>query len=116
MSILSKLSAVDNNAMRHPYHFNRTPTVSVSVDEIGIAVDAGIATVYEFALTGKIEVIFGANKAQYHDALRNAEKLFLARLYGDLLPLVRECKRAIYAGDAEQALEALTRIDKEMGL
>lgn len=116
MSILDKLSAVDNHQIRNPYHFNRTPIVSVSVEEIGVAGDNGFATVYEFALTGKIQVNFGANKAQYNDALRNAEKPFLARLYGDILPLTRECKRAIYAGDAEQALEALTRMDTEMGL
>lgn len=116
MSILEKLQVVDRQHQRPSDFSEPVSLVTLNVAETGNMVSAGLATTFEFALTAKLEIRFGANKAQYNEALKNAQKQMLIALYGDILPHVYACKSAIFAGDAAQALTMLGRIEKEIGL
>lgn len=115
MSILDKLTETDTG-FRRPGWPSRPAVLSITCEQTEPEAIGGPATQFEFELRGEIAVRFFANKAQFNDAKRNAQKLFLLKLYGDIIPLLYEVRGAIFDGDPETALSALGAIEKEIGL
>lgn len=68
----------------------------------------------EYLLSATVGVVFSCNQAQYKDALKNAENLFLMKLYEDVLQDLTEVKGLLYAGDDSAALEAITTIQQNL--
>lgn len=68
----------------------------------------------EWYLTGTLRVKFWANKVQFDDALKIAEKVMIARLYGDILAELPELRLAINSGDRRDCFNVCDRIEAKL--
>lgn len=115
MAILEKLE----ERMTRNRRTNLWPEPSMlemACDKTGIATGPRYSDQEEYELIGKLRVSFWANRAQYEDARLNAERLFLMRLYGNILPHLAELRSAISNGDASNALSCISEMEKEIGI
>lgn len=68
----------------------------------------------EWHLTARVGVTFWANKAQFHDAMKVAERALIARLYEDVLAELPELRLALSDGNRRAALEICGRIESKL--
>lgn len=68
----------------------------------------------EFELRATVGVRFWANKAQYRDARKTAERVLLDRMYGETLALLNEARKAVFDGDATATLAVLDQIKSNL--
>lgn len=112
MSILDKLTGGELRERR----IDEWPSLNLvcqqkDPDEIG-----SMTHQFGFYLEGRVRVEFYCNKAQYHDARRNAERQLIGLLYASVRDPILRAKSCVYAGDPKGVLAALLEIEKEIGL
>jgi hypothetical protein len=95
--------------------FEKTALIEYDVEKTGVT-RPGLSENEQYQMTVTVGVEFWANQAQYSHALPVAEKLLLSRLFGGLMGEVAEMRSAVFDGDAQRALAACDRIQKEIGL
>jgi hypothetical protein len=110
MTILDKCHVKDSGKrFAKPYG----PVVlGYSVQEIGYPQQPPFSTEYRLSVT--VGVDFICNKAQYEDALRNAEQVFLNKIYEDVLQELSEIKRLLYADENSEAISGITAIQQRL--
>ena len=93
----------------------RDPPFTVEYGKTGNINDPqNLATNEEWHLTAKVRVTFWANKAQFHDAMKIAERALIARLYEDIIIELPELRLALSDGNRRAALEIFGRIESKL--
>ena len=108
-TILGRLQAKQTGMRR--YDEFREPVLSVDCGKTGEVRPYTRDANEEWHLTGTVRVTFWANKAQFSDAIKVAEKALIARLYADVLAELPELRLAISNGDRRSASAVLDRIE-----
>ena len=68
----------------------------------------------EYEMTLTVGVRFWANKAQYSEARRTAERHLAQTLYGDAIAIVARLRSAISDGDRDEAMAACAALERAM--
>lgn len=116
MSILDKVQEIDTRTRRPQEFIPLVTTRATRTDEIRLGDFGSFSAQTRFILQVVIAVDFWANKAQYSDARRNAERYFLAKLYENLHPHLVDLHKAISDGSIHDAQDALVKLQQEIGL
>lgn len=89
------------------------PAVEWASEKTHDAISPSFAAADGYQLTVACRVQFWANRAQLEDARRNARLQLLAFIYGEPRGQIAAIRSAIFAGDAEAALELLDDLERE---
>jgi hypothetical protein len=108
MSILNNFTVVDGRE-RRPLRVE-TPAVFDTRVEI---ISSG-ATQDKYMLRAELGTEFWANRAQYEDALKIAQRVMLQRIHGPVLNLIHELRFNVCNGKEFEALTVLDRMEDEL--
>lgn len=92
--------------------FGRQSVVDVIAGETGETKPYEMVAKRQWFLEAKVSVTFWANKAQYNDARKIAERALKARLYEGVLMEIHNARLAVSNGDKREAWSALDRMQK----
>lgn len=112
MKIFEQLRA-ERTGMRRQDEF-REDVLTVDYGKTGEIRPYTLNANEEWHLTGTLRVTFWANKAQFDDAIKIAERAMIARLFGDVLAELPELRLAISNGDRRGCLSVCDRIEAKL--
>lgn len=110
MTILNRIEIKDTMHQR----LNPQATISLDTRESGAISDYGFASQKQYQMRLQVGCEFWANKAQYDTARKNAEKVLLHTLYGDILARLDSAVHAIYNRDEKAAIDHIYSIRNEL--
>lgn len=110
MGLLNDLQIEDTRELRHL----KQPVVSFSMENTGETQLGGLATQTRYVMRLGVEATFWANKAQYLDAERAAERVIINELYKTALRRIDIALHAISNDDKDAAILALTELRTEL--
>ena len=114
MSILEKVQEVETRTKRMQEFVPLIAIKAKETDESRLGEFGSFSDQTRFILQVVIAVDFWANRAQYNDSRKMAERYLLAKLYENLRPHLIDLRKAVSDGSLHDAIDALGKLQQEM--